>query len=215
MEPDTRESLLARLPDHADTTAWQEFTQLYEPLIYGIARRHGLQPSDATDLVQDVLLAVAQSVDKFQPDERRGRFRSWLFRVARNQSLNRLRQLRGHAQPVGGTESLQRLSEIESASSTEQEFTVAFRRCAFRWAARRVRDAISPVTWEAFSRTAIDCQSPSSVASDLGIDVGAVYLARSRVMGRLKRIVQEVSGDMIEVDELPETQDLAFGGNAS
>ncbi|MCC9602845.1 sigma-70 family RNA polymerase sigma factor [Stieleria sp. JC731] len=203
MEPETRESLIARLPDHADTAAWQEFVQLYEPLIYGIGRRHGLQPSDATDLVQEVLIAVAQSVEKFEPNEQRGRFRSWLFRVARNQSLNRLRQLRGHVQPVGGTESLQRLADVQATCSAEQEFAIAFRRRAFRWAARKVRTTVRPETWEAFSRTAIECQSPRTVANDLNIDVGAVYLARSRVMSHLKRLVQDVSGDLVE--QLSET----------
>ena len=67
MEPETRESLIARLPDHADRGAWHEFVELYEPLIYGIGRRHGLQPADASDLVQDVLVAVANSIERFEP----------------------------------------------------------------------------------------------------------------------------------------------------
>ncbi|WP_149499885.1 RNA polymerase sigma factor [Roseiconus lacunae] len=201
MEPETRESLIARLPDHANTTAWLEFVQLYEPLIYGIGRRHGLQPTDATDLVQEVLLAVAQSIERFKPDQQRGRFRSWLFGVARNHSLNKLRSLRGQPQPAGGSEAFKQLDQVAAPTSLEQEFTTAFRRRAFRWAARRVRQSVQPTTWEAFSRTAVDCQSAGDVAEDLGVEIGSVYLARSRVMSRLKRLVQEVSGDGFEAIE--------------
>ncbi len=66
MDPETRESLIARLPNHADSAAWNEFVELYEPLIYGIGRRHGLQPADAGDLVQEVLASVASAIREKQ-----------------------------------------------------------------------------------------------------------------------------------------------------
>lgn len=201
MEPETRESLIARLPDHADSAAWEEFVQLYEPLIYGIGRRHGLQPSDATDLVQDVLIAVASCIDRFEPDAGRGRFRSWLFRVAKNQTLLRLRRLR---HDVNATEQLEAIDEngrlIESGTG-DKEFEMAFRRRAFRWAARRVRETVKGSTWEAFARTAIECQSPQDAAEELGMDIGAVYLARSRVMKRLRNAVENVSGEVPAADD--------------
>ena len=121
LEPDTRESLIARLPDHADRGAWHEFVELYEPLIYGIGRRHGLQPADASDLVQDVLVAVANSIERFEPDQTRGRFRSWLFRVARNQSLQRLRQLKSQVTGTGDSD-VQRMLDRHSASDSQTEF---------------------------------------------------------------------------------------------
>ena len=60
--PETRASLIVRLPDPADTRAWDEFAAVYAPLVYRLARRHGLQPADADDLVQEVFSAVAQSM---------------------------------------------------------------------------------------------------------------------------------------------------------
>ncbi len=195
MDPETRESLLARLPDHADTTAWEEFVQLYQPLIYGIGRRHGLQSDDASDLVQDVLIAVADSISRFEPSEQRGRFRTWLFRVARNHALLKIRHLRRSSAAVPWSDADQIAAPSQDQPGIDEEFEIAFRRRAFRWAARRVRQSVQEQTWEAFSKTAIECRSPQEVAEEMGIDVGTVYLSRSRVMGRLKLAVCSVSGE--------------------
>lgn len=206
MDPQTRESLIARLPDHADSAAWQEFVDLYEPLIYGIGRRHGLQPNDAKDLVQEVLTAVAGSISRFEADSKRGRFRSWLFRVARNQALIQLRKLTRQPATVGEVEV--EVAINAQSSSAETEFDAAYRRRAFRWAARRVREVVKPNTWDCFARTAINGESPSSVAEDLGLDIGAVYLARSRVMARLRRMVEGVTVETIAYD----SSELSEGG---
>ncbi len=205
MDPDTRESLIARLPDHADRGAWLEFVELYEPLIYGIGRRHGLQPADAGDLVQEVLVAVASSVDRFEPDQTRGRFRSWLFRVARNHALTHVRKLKHHVPGTGDSAVSQMLANHAADDPSQTEFDAAFRRRAFRWAARRVRDSVKPPTWEAFSRTAIRGESPDEVATAMGIEIGAVYLSRSRVMAKLRKAVENVSEEiMIDATDLPE-----------
>ncbi len=205
MDPETRESLIARLPDHADSAAWHEFTELYEPLIYGIGRRHGLQPNDASDLVQEVFTAVATSIERFEPNQGLGRFRSWLFRVARNHALMQIRKL-GRL-PTAQSDMHQVLS-AESAGS-DHEFDIAFRRRAFRWAARRVRDSVKPTTWESFARTAINGELAQDVAADMGIDVGAVYLARSRVMSRLRKMVENVSAEMTAFDGEETSQEVS------
>ena len=193
MDPETRESLIARLPNHADSAAWSEFVELYEPLIYGIGRRHGLQPADAGDLVQEVLAAVANSIERFEPNQNRGRFRAWLFRVARNHALIQLRKLKRSVTATGDSGVRSVLAAHPADEQSDTEFDAAFRRRAFRWAARRVRETVNAQTWDIFARTAINGESPQSVAQDLGIDIGLVYLSRSRVMSRLRRMVENVS----------------------
>src|SRR6476646_5685708 len=90
--PETRASLLLRLPDAADARAWDDFVAVYAPLVYRLARRHGLQPADSDDLVQDVLAAVARSVETWLTRDDRGPFRAWLLRIAKNTAMNALRQ---------------------------------------------------------------------------------------------------------------------------
>src|SRR5438045_9641942 len=86
--PETRASLILRLPDAADARAWDDFVAVYAPLVYRLARRHGLQPADADDVVQEVLTAVARSGEAWLKRPDRGPCRAWLLRIARNLSIN-------------------------------------------------------------------------------------------------------------------------------
>ena len=79
--PITRPSLLVRIRDMRDTQAWSQFVEIYTPLIYGFARKHGLQDADASDLTQDVLRVVAKTIRGLDYDQQRGSFRGWLFTV--------------------------------------------------------------------------------------------------------------------------------------
>src|SRR5580700_6478354 len=86
--PATRASLLVRLRDPRNTAAWTEFVDLYAPLVYGYARKQGLQDADAADLSQEVLSAVAGAVGRLEYDPQRGAFRNWLFTVVRRKLSN-------------------------------------------------------------------------------------------------------------------------------
>ena len=101
--PDTKASLILRLPSADDAEAWREFVSIYEPFVYRFARRGGLQDADARELVQSVLLAVARAVGRWRPDHQRGRFRTWLFRIARNQLLDVLAKQQRSAVSRGGS----------------------------------------------------------------------------------------------------------------
>ncbi len=190
-DPDTRLSLIARLKNRADQEAWTEFVAIYQPVVYRLACQKGLQHADAEDLVQQVLTAVALAVERWQPDPTRGRFRSWLTKIARNQILNALTRCPPD-RACGGApadDPLDRQAAKDGPDSnllrTEQ------RRQVFYWAAQQVEEEFRPETWQAFWWTAVEGRDIAEVAKALGKKPGAVYVARGRVMLRLKEKVRE------------------------
>lgn len=188
----TRRSLIVRLRDPADEAAWQEFMTLYEPLVYRLARQKGLQDADANDLCQEVFRTVSQAINGWDPDPARGSFRGWLSRIARNLLINFLTR-RPHQLRGTGATSVQNLLEDQPAPdpSATAIFDTEYRRRLFQWAAEEIENEFTSTTWSAFWRTAIDGQPPKEVAKSLDLSVGAVYIARSRVLARLKQRIEE------------------------
>ncbi len=189
--PETRASLILRLPDAADALAWDEFATVYGPLVYRLARRQGLQPADADDLVQEVFSAVAKSVESWLNNGQRGPFRAWLLRIAKNTAINFLTRRRHQPLPVGGSGEQRRIAQAaDPAGEDSGEFDLEYRRELFRSSAERLRDVVSETTWLAFWRTTVEEQPIEAVARDLRLSVGSVYIARSRVMARLRELVR-------------------------
>ena len=186
--PETRASLILRLSDAQDVDAWDEFVAIYQPLVFRLARRKGMQDADAQELTQEVLLAVSRSVDRWVPDPQRGRFRDWLFRIARNMAINLL--TRPKYRGIGsGDSAIARLldNQFDRSCEESQWFDLEYGREVFRWAGKKVREEVKPHNWQAFWRTSVEGRPAAEVAEALGIDVGHVYIARSRVMARLQR----------------------------
>jgi RNA polymerase sigma factor (sigma-70 family) len=198
--PATRCSLIVKLRDPADTTAWSEFVAIYEPLIYRLARRKGLQDADAQDLCQEVFRSVAAAVERWDPV--RGSFRGWLSRIARNLLINFVTRRRFQFCGSGAT-SIQNLLEAQPSAdpSATALFEAEYRRQVFQWAAQEVRGEFAPTTWQAFWQTAVDDRSPAEVATELRLTVGAVYVARSRVLARLKRRIEHLGEDAAITNE--------------
>jgi RNA polymerase sigma-70 factor (ECF subfamily) len=188
--PPTRASLLLRLRDLRDEAAWRQFVDLYAPLVYGYLRRQGLQDADAADLCQDVLAAVAGAIGRLEYDPRRGAFRNWLFTAVRHKLANWQAARAHRAQGSGDTATHQLLEQCPVADGTAAEWEAEWQQRVFAWACEQVRQDVTDATWQAFWRTAVDGQPGKRVAADLGLSVAAVYLARSRVLARLKELVQ-------------------------
>ena len=188
---ETRSSLILRLPDARDIAAWDEFVGVYGPLVYRLARNRGLQPLDADDLVQEVLVAVARSIGPWLERPDRGRFRAWLFCIARNTTMNFLRQSKCRPLPTGGSDAAEALSTCAAHEAAPDNFDLEYRQEVFRWASRCVRDTVAERTWRAFWETTMEDRPIPTVAEELGMTIGNVYLARSRVMSRLRQLVQQ------------------------
>lgn len=186
LPPETRSSLIANLQTATNQDAWHDFVELYEPFIYRQAVASGLQPADAGEVVQGVLLAVSQAIGGFTPDAGRARFRTWLYAVGRNICLQQLGRLRrNQTQPLPETLG-------GDCTSLDRAMQLDLRRRAFRWAAARVKGSFTDRTWQAFWRSSVEHIAVGEVARQLKMSVGAVYIARSRVMERLRQEVQQI-----------------------
>ncbi len=193
LTPSTRASLLLRLRDSQDHEAWVEFVSLYEPVTYRLLRRCGLQDADAREVMQDLLMAVSRSIDRWDPAKERGSFRAWLRRVARNLVINWLKQRQRHVIATGGSDLQAMLSGLPDDSGPETaEFDQELRRAMFQRAAEQVRAEVQPATWQAFCETGIVGTSPAETAKKLGLTVGAVRVAKCRVLARLQAAVHEM-----------------------
>ena len=182
--PSTRLSLLARLRDGRDHAAWSDFVRLYAPVLYRFGRRKGLQDADAADLTQEVLRSVAGAIDRLDTDPRRGPFRAWLFTLAHRRLYDwRLRRRRNQAR---GDPMEPHALEEQPDRVEEERWNRDLERETFQWAAERVRPSVADATWQAFWLTAVDGKSGPEAAASLGLTPAAVYLARGRVMVRLK-----------------------------
>ena len=188
--PETRASLVLRVNDPGDQQAWDEFVQLYHPVIYRVARSRGLQEADAQDLVQTVFVSIADSIGRWSERDANVKFRHWLLRVAKNATINALTR-RPEDRAGGLADGL--LEDIQAGDSqSESMIELEYRRELFIRASEIVRVDVSPETWRAFELTAIEGISKEDAARELGKSIGTVYAARSRVMRRLTETVSEL-----------------------
>src|SRR6187431_487398 len=113
--PLTRVSLLVQIRSGSNHAAWAEFVKLYGPVIYGFARKRGLQDADAADLMQEVLRSVSSAAQRLDYDRARGTFRGWLFTVTRNKIFNFLESRGRRVVGSGDSRVQQRLEQEASA----------------------------------------------------------------------------------------------------
>jgi RNA polymerase sigma factor (sigma-70 family) len=205
--PQTRLSLLLRLRDPRDREAWTQFVDLYAPLIYGYVRKRGLQDADAADLTQVCLRQVTLHVGSLEYDPQQGSFRGWLFTIVRNRLRNFRVQPR-HLQGSGDSQ-IQRLLENQAAPEADEAvaWEREYRERMFAWASQQVRPTVADATWQAFWQTAVEGKSGNDVAKNLGLSVSAVYVAKSRVMARLRSMIHEAQEeDSKPIPDTPSSQ---------
>ena len=181
----TSPSLLERLrqPDAAE--AWRRFVHLYTPLLYYWARRLGMQPPDASDLVQEVFAILIQKLPKFAYDQHKS-FRNWLRTVM----FNKWRDQRRLAKPPVQADTAL-FAELEAPDNAAWLGEEEYRQNLVRRALQIMRADFQPTTWKACWEYVVRDRPAAEVAEKLGISVGNVYVAKSRVLSRLR---QELEG---------------------
>jgi RNA polymerase sigma-70 factor (ECF subfamily) len=187
--PETDPSLLEQVRQ-GEEEAWRLLVERYGPTVYGWCRAKGLRAEDASDVEQDVFVALLRSIGRFHRDEPGDTFRGWLWSVTMKKATDYWRRRYRRAEPAaaGGTDAQERLVgepvPQDPDSSVGQEGQAS--QGPFRQALARVQAAFTLPTWRAFWLTAVEGRPASEVARELGLTMGAVYVARSRVLRRLR-----------------------------
>ena len=180
----TSASLLERLGQPDPEPAWARFVELYMPLLLYWARQAGLQPQDAADLVQEVFVVLVQKLPAFSYDQRRN-FRGWLRTIALNKwrdfrRRGRVRAASGHGLP-----------EVADEHALEAFWEAEHRQRLVARALEVMQAEFEPTTWKACWEFAVESRPAAAVAGELGISENAVYIAKCRVLRRLR---QELDG---------------------
>jgi RNA polymerase sigma factor (sigma-70 family) len=192
----TRLSLLERLrASPADQAAWEEFVNHYGKRVYRWCRRWGLQDSDAQDVTQDVLVALARQMNTFVYDEA-GSFRAWLKTVAHRSWIKFLEHRRRAGLASGNASVGDFLESISVGQDWVQLVEGDSDWALLDQAIARVRRRIQPRTWEAFRLLALEDLSGAAVAGQLGMTIGAVFMARSNV----QKLIKEEVGRMQAIE---------------
>jgi len=166
--------------------------ELYAPLIRAWLRKYEVQDSDTDDLVQEVLLAVSKDLDKFEHGGQPGAFRGWLKAILVNRLRNFWRARDRRPQARGGSDIDEKLAELDDpASETSQIWNRQHDQYVLRQLLALAEPHFTPSTWEAFCRVTLDGARPDVVAKELEVSLNAVFIAKSRVLSRLR---QEAEG---------------------
>jgi RNA polymerase sigma-70 factor, ECF subfamily len=160
---------------------------LYTPLVYRWCRRRGLQQADAEDVVQEVFRTVLTRIHDFRRCRPGDSFRGWLWTIAYHKLGDHFRASAGRA--AGGPEHLEPAAVAPPDSDSGGTDGAAAGLC--RRACELVRGEFEERTWQAFWGVAVEDRRPADVAAALGLSVNAVYLAKSRVLRRLREELGE------------------------
>ena len=193
---DTRPTLLLKLRDATDQQSWSEFVEMYAPLVCTFLSKRGVQDADAADLTQEVMVSVAKSIQTFEYERNKGTFRAWLLTVVHNRLRNFRRKKGVAACGEGGTKAYDMLLEQPANKGEDTAaWNQAYQTHLFQFAADQVRADFQESTWAAFWRTCVEGESAKDVAVDLGISAPAVYMAKRRVVARIKEQVEFFGGE--------------------
>ena len=188
----TSPSLLERVKAD-DAAAWERLVGLYAPLVYRWCRRADLPEQEIADVFQDVFHAVAAHIAAFRRHVPGDTFRGWLRTITRNKLRDHFRRVGREPGGAGGTEAQLRLARLpDDRHDADDSDGGSSDRALFGPALERVRGEFEERTWRSFWLTAVEDRAAGEVALVLGMSPGAVRVAKSRVLRRLREELGEI-----------------------
>ena len=185
---ETSLSLLDQLRVSNEEDAWGKLHRIYGPLVHKWLTKYDVQLSDADDLTQEVLLAVSRDISVFEHNGRPGAFRSWLKGILLNRLRNFWRSRDRRPQASAGSDVDRRLDKLEDPAS---QITLIWNKEHDNHVLRSLLSIVEPhfeaKTCAAFRMMTLEGKKPNVVAEQLGVSLNAVFIAKSRVLSRLRQ----------------------------
>lgn len=194
----THVTLLQRAGSGAQE-AWSELDQMYRPFIQVWLRAQGVDPVDADDLTQDVLTVLFQELPQFEHSGRTGAFRTWLRTICLNRLLGHRRALAMHGRPTGGTEFQAQIQAIAEDDPLIADWDREHEQAVLRYLYTVIEPQFELETLAVFRRLTVDGHAAEAVAAEFGMTAGAVFVARSRVLRRLREEAQRFLGEDLSI----------------
>lgn len=186
----TRPSLLLRLKDRRDTTAWRTFDEIYRPMLQRFASACGLSHSDAEDVVQQCMIAIGEHIEGFEYDPAKGRFKGWLRTMVNNKVRNLVRDRRDYPADNGEFSGLASREE-----SPEEVFDRMWMQQHLWQCLNLLRGEVDESTFRAFVMHVIDERSVEEVCHELGMKPNLVYTIKWRMTERVAAKMAELLGE--------------------
>lgn len=196
--PETRISLLCKITQNPnDSQGWSELVSLYQAPIYRTLRFRRIQHADAMEVTQQVLVALVRHLPQFENDGKPASFRRWLNRIISNLCW---KAWAARQNPIGSARNalahegreFEELADEQQQEELRHDLEIQHYRHCFRLAAVQVRPLFTHATWQAFWLSSVEGMAPAEVGKMLGLSSGAVYIARSRVIARLRDQVEQM-----------------------
>lgn len=173
--------LLDRVRHPDDQAAWERFVALYSPLLFRWVHRSGLPKAESFDLVQDIFVLLLQELPDFHYEPRRGTFRGWLKTLAVRRAIDWRRRWNPSAPTADSLSAL-----VDGAAVTDVFADDEHRQFLLRRALELMKTDFEPTTWQACWEHTVSGRTAADVGRQLGISESAVYVAKSRVLRRLR-----------------------------
>ena len=197
----TRASLLERLKDLGDDASWKEFHQTYRDLLFSVARRAGLNETEADEAVQDTLISVAKKMPGFTYDPAKDSFKGWLLTVTRWRILDQLEKrakagetpapLSHSPDDTARTATVERIADPAGFDLTAL-WDEEWEKNLLQAALARIKRQVHPQHYEVYHLHVILGQPVREVSRALGVNAAQVHLAKFRVGLLLKKEIRRL-----------------------
>jgi RNA polymerase sigma factor (sigma-70 family) len=192
----TRASLLGRLKDWDDQASWRDFFNTYWKLIYSFALQRGLTHSEAEEVVQETVLAVAKGIQGFIYDRTKCAFKTWLLTVTRSKIANQFAKRERHPVAVAPvwdnserTPLLERVPDEQQESHWQQAWEDDWQKNLMDAAIQRVKRSVPIEQYQMFDLFVLKNWPAKDVAKTLGVTVAHVYVAKHRIAKLIRKEV--------------------------